>query len=597
MSIPSSQLDQIKSNIDIVQLIGELVPLQRKGNSYFGLCPFHQEKSPSFSVSSERQLFHCFGCKAGGDIFKFYQLYHRYDFPQSVEELAKRAGVEVSSNERSGEWEESLELLEFVAQIFEKNLEKPEAENFRNYLKDRGVPSSLAKTFRIGAHLGGSRDLAEAIHSASHRRDLAVRLGILGRNSSGEFVDRWRGRLIFPIADERGKIRGFGARTLGDEQPKYINSPASSVFDKKRLLYGMNLASEALRRKDFVILVEGYMDVISLHREGIQNVVGSMGTALSQDQVRKLKRWTHRFLSLFDADEAGLNASDRNLELFIREAIFAKVLILPGAKDPDAFFKDFEGNPGGAREAWKAALKGAKPAIDFLIEGRVLSEKDSVRRAMRLRELVDLLDRSPDPLQRVALKKEISKRFDIPWEMLDSGSSEAPVAPEMRSPSPSSAYQRTASRSLSDGPTKESAVFRELLKLLVLWGKDREFLLTEIVPFIEPSGPRSSAVLELFRADTDFEVKEWWEVLPDELQVEAREWLMEKPISADKESRDLAWTQIGKRLKSEFFKRESSRLQERLKAAESQKDEGSIKEILKEKQDLIRLIGESTSSV
>jgi DNA primase len=592
VSFPSSNLDQIKSNLDIVQVIGEFVPLQRKGNSYFGLCPFHQEKSPSFSVSSERQLFHCFGCKAGGDIFKFYQLYHRSEFPQAVEELAKKAGIVLEQSERSGDWDESLKILESVAVFFEKSLWAEEGIRFREYLNSREISEESARTFRLGAHLGGSREIADWIHSQSLSRDLAVRLGILGRSAGGEFVDRWRGRLIFPIADDQGKIRGFGARSLGDEQPKYINSPASPVFDKKRLLYGMNLASEALRRKDFVILVEGYMDVIALHRQGIKNVVGTMGTALSVDQVRKLKRWTHRFLSLFDGDAAGLQASERNLELFIREAIFAKVLVLPGAKDPDAFFRDFKEDFGAARKAWKLAAQSARPAIDFLIEARVLSEKDSVRRAMKLRELVDLLDRSPDPLQRIALKKEISKRFDIPWEMLESRGEGSDGQKEEQAP-PRAPYM--ASQADSKPSAGESVVYREMLKLLVLWGKDREFLPMEILPYMRAEGLRSATLIDLIREGQDFSTKDWWEILPEELKIEAREWLMEKALGTEEESLDLAWTQIGKRLKSDFFKKESTRLQQELKRAESQNDLGTMKEILQEKQDLIRMLGENTS--
>jgi len=584
MSFQASDIDQIKSNLDIVQIVGELVPLQKRGKNYFGVCPFHQEKSASFSVSSERQFFHCFGCKVGGDLIQFYQLYYRYDFHQSVEELAKKAGVTLEQSKRSGDWEESLALLEAVAVLFEESLASPPAEKFRDYLKARGIHQRLAEKFRLGAHLGGDRCLYDLCDKKGFSKDLAVRLGILGRTQQGEFMDRFRGRLMFPIADERGRIRGFGGRGLGNELPKYLNSPASPVFDKKKLLYGIELANEAFRLKDYAILVEGYMDVIALHRQGISNCVGSMGTALSLDQVRKLKRRTHRFLSLFDGDEAGLQATERNLEVFIREAITAKVLVLPGAKDPDAFFQELEARGEEPRAAWKSALKGSVPALDFLLRQRVFNESDSVRRAKKLREVVDLLDRSPDPLQRTALKREISERFQIPWEMLDSSPIEEiqPQTPIRR-------------REASSAP--EPVIFRETLKFLILWGKDMEFQLSENLSYLDASDPWARILENLVGrgfGGREIHSLDWLSEQSEDIQVEVREWLLEKDQSLPElEDLSLTWKHLTRRLKSEFFKRESNRLQENLIQAEATKNEEAIREILKEKQDLMRMLGDN----
>ncbi|TVQ79286.1 MAG: DNA primase [Bradymonadales bacterium] len=585
MAVPSSQLEQIKSNLDIIQVIGEVVPLQKKGNNYFGCCPFHAEKTASFSVSGERQLFHCFGCKAGGDLFKFVQLYHRYDFRQAVEELAKRAGVSLSQSDRSGDWDESLAILEKTAEFFEEQLWSSKAKAFQDYLKTRGIPKSVAKDFRLGAHLGGSQEVLSFLKRAQLSRDIASKLGIVGRKPPSDWSDRWRGRLIFPIADERGRIRGFGARSLGNEQPKYINSPASALFDKKKLLYGMSLASDLIRKRDYVILVEGYMDVIALHREGIRNAVGSMGTALTADQIRKLKRWTHRLLSLFDGDEAGLKATERSLDLYIREAVNAKVLILPGgAKDPDSFFESLRLKGEDRLKAWRQALKGAQPALDFLIQHRVLSETDSVLRAKRLRDLVELLDRSPDPLQRTALKREISSRFKIPWEMLENRPPEAPFKPS------GGFREQDHGRNAQEPP-----IYREALKFMILWGNDLELQATEILSFVEDQGPWSKLLRKLLAEGEDISSLKWLETESEEMQAEVREWLIEERTKdSDQESLDFVWTQIRKRLKSEFIKREGMRLQTALESAEAANDVKTVKAILREKQDLVRLLDESS---
>ena len=464
-----STVEAIRSSLDIVQLISEVVPLQKRGQNFFGICPFHHEKSPSFSVNSQKQLFHCFGCKAGGDIFRFYQLYYRVDFLQALEDLAKKAGIEVKQQPfRNQKWEESLQLLEEVCRFYEEQLYSPKAKRFRDYLNQRKIPEKCWKDFRLGAHLGGARELTEFLQKKSLSRDIAVQLGILGRTKAGQFIDRFRARLIFSISDENGKIRGFGARALGNESPKYINSPASSLFDKKRLLYGMHLAIPELRRKEYIVLVEGYLDVIALHEFGVRNTVGSMGTALTQDQVRKLKRWSGRVISLYDADFAGVQATERNLEHFIAEGIEAKVLVLPEAKDPDAFLHSSKLSNEEKRKELKKIFKSAMPALDYLVQRKVLSQKDSIQKARALRELNDFLEKVPDPIERQVLKQDLAKRFSLPKELFQAQNPAKPAKLAQKG-------QRRKSKVEWD---------RELLKFLVLFGKDQDFSLTEVLPYL-----------------------------------------------------------------------------------------------------------------
>ena len=291
----SDVVDSVRQAVDIVQVIGEVVPLKKSGGNHFGCCPFHHEKTPSFSVSASKQLFHCFGCKAGGDVFRFVQLYYRWDFKQALEELARKVGIQVEVAKADPVWEEGFMILDVVSKYFEESLQSKNGEVFRQYLQSRKIPKDLWTSFRLGAHLGDVFEVAKLLEKKSLSRDIAVQLGLLGRSSKGEYIDRFQGRLMFPILDEKGRVRGFGGRTMGSDHPKYINSPKTRHFDKGRLFYGMHLACHSIAKKEYAVLVEGYLDVLALHEFGVTNAVGSMGTALTIDQIRLLKRWSPRF--------------------------------------------------------------------------------------------------------------------------------------------------------------------------------------------------------------------------------------------------------------------------------------------------------------
>lgn len=568
-------VEQIKDSVDIVPLISELVPLKKRGASHWGRCPFHQEKSPSFSVSQEKQLFHCFGCKAGGDVFKFVQLYYKWDFPQAVEELAKRAGIEVRKHRVSPDWEESLEILEQAGKFFESVLTKEEKP--KAYLKSRKIPPTQWEAFRLGAHPGGGQALLRALDEKGLSRDIAVRLGILMKTKSGDYYDRFRGRLMFPICDERGRIRGFGGRSLSDEQPKYLNSPASAVFDKKRLLYGMHLATSALRRKEYAILVEGYLDVISLHEFGLQNSVGSMGTALTQEQVRQLKRWSSRVISLYDADLAGMTATEKNLESFLLEGIEAKVVILPEAKDPDAFVHDEARSKEEKLSLLKTSFKNAKRSLDYLIEKRVLVESDSLQRAKQLRSLVGMIDRLPDELERSMLKNEISERFQLPREALGLGQKELRQRP---------VQSRKQTSSSSDWAL-------EVLKFIVFWGDRAELDLTGLTSYLSSDRKWSKLLLELLKAGSDsnsIASLKWLNAYPEEVQREIREWTIGRVEPLVEFDIEEAWRGLVAKLRQGYFLEENKRLQTELEKADQARDEKRVRELLVEKKDLAQLM-------
>ncbi len=574
-------VESIRSALNIVQIIGEVVPLEKRGHNYFGCCPFHQEKTPSLSVSSEKQLFHCFGCKVGGDLFKFCTLYYKWDFPQALEELARRAGIHYEKTNRSFEvGKQAQQVLEAAAEFFEMNLNSPQGELAQIYLQTRKVPQELWKTFRIGFHPGTYDGLATYLDKKSLDRDIAAQLGLLGKSKQGLWIDRFRGRLIFSISDERGYIRGFGARSLGDEQPKYINSPNSPQFDKGRLLYGMHLALESLRKKDYLVVVEGYLDVIALYEYGIRNVVCPMGTALTRDQIRLMKRWTHRIVCLFDGDDAGIKATQRNLESFLEEGMEAKVACLSGAKDPEAFLHGELAEDQKKRELTKV-FKSSVFALDFLIQKSILVESDSIQRAKKLRALFQLLDRVPDPIERAMLKKDLVTKFNLPPEVLESSQSSgqtrplAPAKPEIRPVEPGNMIYE-----------------REILRFLVLWGGIENFDLTDLKPYLSFSS-KWSKLLEDFveKGKTSREISElhWLDDLDANFQSEFREWVLQEE-SVDHNKLSEIFKDLKKRLRAQYFKQQSFRLQMEIVDAEKTGDTESLRRLLIEKQDLARLL-------
>lgn len=580
-------VDNIRQNLDIVQVIGEVVPLKKSGTNFFGVCPFHSEKTPSFSVSATKQLFHCFGCKVGGDVFKFVQLYYRWDFPQSLEELAKRAGVTLEKSKSDPFWDEGFQVLDFASKFFEDSLHTKSGDVFRNYLKERKIPEKLWKDFRIGAHLGGSHLLVEELEKRAMSLDTGVRLGLLGRTERGDYIDRFQGRLIFPILDERARTRGFGGRTLGNDHPKYINSPKTPHFDKGRLFYGMHLACTQVSRKGYAVLVEGYLDVIALHEYGIANALGSMGTALTLDQIRLLKRWSPRVISLYDADRAGLAATERNLGNFLREGLESKVVVLQGAKDPDSLLHDESKTPDERKKILVTAFDESILAIDYLVQNTVLVEKNAQQRGKKLRSLVDILDHVPDEIERTVLKKDLAKRFELPEAMLFA-TAETRAVNQLPTTAPMGASSRPATTTPSNDRWE-----REILKFLILNGDLGDFSLTEAMPFLGSASKWGNLLLRL----AELELKsgaiaqlKWLEEIEPELQSAIREWVLEVKQESVSQVSQMLWSDLIRGLKRSYVQRESERIQKDLVAAETEKNFDRVRSLLSEKQSLVRMI-------
>ncbi len=430
-------VDEIKERLDIVDVIGAYVPLQRAGRYYRALCPFHAEKTPSFYVFPDSQRWHCFGaCSEGGDIFTFVMKREGWDFATALEELARRAGVTLRPRtpEQARAEEENARLKAAVAEAARYYhhllLHAPEAARAREYLARRGLSSETVLRFQLGYSLPAWDALRAYLTGRGFTPDELVRAGLLVEREDGSTYDRFRDRLMIPIRDPHGETVGFGARTLEAEGvPKYINSPQTPLFDKGRLLFGLDMARDAIRREECVVVVEGYMDVMQAHQAGFGNVVAQMGTALTETQVRLLKRHTRRLILALDPDAAGVQATLRGLEV-AREALDRelapvfnprglvgferrlgaeiRVLTLPAGQDPDDLIRQ---NP----DRWPVLVRESLPVVEFVL-GQLLRQtdlEDAKGRARVVEAMLPLLRDVADPVEREAYAQKVARALRL----------------------------------------------------------------------------------------------------------------------------------------------------------------------------------------
>ncbi|MBI4277048.1 MAG: DNA primase, partial [Armatimonadetes bacterium] len=359
--------EEIRRRVDLVDLAASYVTLRKSGRYYKGLCPFHQEKTPSFHVDRERGLFHCFGCGAGGDLFDFVMRVQRLTFPEALEELARRAGVEVERSpeaaRRATEQERLYQAMDAAVRFFEEQVRVSGGVRARAYLERRGVDAEMARRFRLGYAPEGWDGLLRALEGRGFAAGLLERCGLVAARQSGSgHYDMFRHRLVFPILDLRDRPVALGARALDDAVPKYLNSPETPLFSKSRMLYALNWAREAVRAAGEIVVVEGYMDALTCHQLGVAHAVASLGTALTMDQVLLCKRFAPRVILVYDSDAAGMAATERAMELFEDAEVEVRIAVLPGGGDPDRYLRDH-----GA-EAFRALLGAAMPIFDYRLD-------------------------------------------------------------------------------------------------------------------------------------------------------------------------------------------------------------------------------------
>lgn len=358
ISINDNTVDEIKSRCNIVDVIGQVIPLKKTGSNHKGVCPFHNEKTPSFVVSETKQIYTCFGCGATGDAIEFVEKYYNLEFKEAIEKIAGQYGIEIKSTSPSdGKREELYEINREAATFFYKAFIKGNNTGY-NYMKKRGIDISTLKKFGVGYADSEWDSLYNHFKDKGTEVKLLIELGLVSE-SKGKYFDKYRNRIMFPIINTRGKIIGFGGRAIGDDSPKYLNSPESKVFMKKNNLYGINLTRQEIDTEDYAILVEGYMDVISLYESGIRNVCASLGTALTENQAKLLKRYTNNIVLSYDADAAGQTASLRGMDILYKENCKVKVLQVSDGKDPDEFVRK------KGKEAFIRLVKEALPYADY----------------------------------------------------------------------------------------------------------------------------------------------------------------------------------------------------------------------------------------
>lgn len=429
MSISKLTTDKVKERADIVEVVGDYVPLKKKGQNMWACCPFHGEKTPSFSISPAKQIYKCFGCGKAGDPIQFVMDIEGIGFAEAIRHLAKKYGIEIEEEEEQtpaqlqeqGERESLFIALNFAKDFFVKNLKTEEGKSIGlSYFKERGFTPAIIEKFDLGYALDGWDHLLKAAKESGFQEDILLKSGLILQKEGDptRLYDRFRNRVTFTIHNVSGRPIGFGARILTKDknQPKYINSPETPIYHKSDVLYGMFQAKKAIRDKDNCYLVEGYTDVISLHLSGIENVVASSGTSLTEGQIKLIKRFTNHVTVLYDGDNAGIKASLRGIDLLLEGGLLVKAVVFPDGEDPDSFSQKV------GTQAFQGYLEAnSRDFIGFKI-GLYQDEiqRDPIRKAELIREVVQSIGKIPDPIIRSVYAKEASGLLSIEEEIIHS---------------------------------------------------------------------------------------------------------------------------------------------------------------------------------
>lgn len=416
----NSDIEEIKNRLNIVDVLRDYIRLEKAGANWRALCPFHNEKSPSFMVSEDKGIWHCFGCQKGGDVFSFVMEIEGLEFKDALKQLAEKAGIELKkmNPKLAAEKNKTLEILELATKFYETQLWQGEGKvNIINYLKDRGLKDETIKEFRLGYAPKGWRNLLAFLTGRGYKNEEIIKTGlIIKKEGTSDYYDRFRDRVIFPVADSNGKIVGFSARVApgGDEsQAKYVNTPETEVYHKSRILYGLNSAKQAMRQQDFVLLVEGNMDVIASAQAGIKNTVAVSGTALTPEQVGIIKRYTNKVKMLFDMDSAGENATKKSIKLCFEKDVEVQVVKLPAGKDAAELAQK---DP----EQLKGAVDQSQSAMDYFF-GQVFARHDKNKveqKKIIAGELLDMIGNMASAIEKGHWLKKLSESLDVAESIL-----------------------------------------------------------------------------------------------------------------------------------------------------------------------------------
>jgi len=466
------KIDQVRNATDIVDLIGSYVRFKKRGKNFVGLCPFHTEKTPSFNVSAERQMYHCFGCGVGGNAFTFVMEYEKVSFPEAVRTLAERAGISLPSVSDAGAGENETEALyeacSMAGRFFYHNLtETTEGKLALEYFRHRGFSDETIKTFGLGYAMNSWDSLIKHAEEKGILVDVLLKAGLARKRDDGTPYDYFRGRAMFPIHSTSGRVAGYGARKMREDDPlgKYINSPDTMIYNKSRILYGLYRSKEAIREKDYAILVEGYADLISVFQAGIQNIVASSGTALTPEQVRLLSRYTRTIVIVYDADSAGSKAALRGVDLILENDLDAKVARLPAGDDPDSFVKK-NGGP-----AFEELVKNSTSFVDFIAGAYEQRGKFQTPegQAEAIRTIVQSIAKMKDELKQHFYVKHVAEKYKlyetVLYRELERHAPRRGSGVEMRTARAGTSRETAvAARTVGELPAAEREVLRALLE-------------------------------------------------------------------------------------------------------------------------------------
>lgn len=559
--IPEQIVEQVRQRTDVAEIVGRYVGLKKSGNGYVGLCPFHTEKTPSFHVHADKQVYYCFGCHEGGDVFGFLMRHDQLSFPEAIRSLARQAGVDIPESGDDGSRLAPLyRVNEHALEFFRASLHGAVGREARAYLEKRGVPSDLVELLQIGFAPPGWEALIGHLAKIKQPLRAALEAGLVGERRNGEgHYDRFRGRIVFPIVEPGGRVAGFGARSLGSDEPKYLNSPDSPIYHKGQVLFGLSLATDAIRQTGRAVLVEGYFDLIALQRAGIAEGVAPCGTALTIEHARRLRRYTREVVLLFDGDEPGRRAAERALPLLAGEGLRVLCAFLPPDADPDSLVTE------GGEAALRACVDSARPLLDYMIERRLLaSSRHAWEAADRARDLAPLLAAVPDAVEHASYVRDIASQLEL---------TVGAVEKALRSSAPA----RTTSRpELPDArvrvePAKLDPITRTLVDALCTHPALVDHLQVLDAASLPP-GQGAALLVALFRAVHEYgheAVPRLLSPSADELPPELKSALAEITASSHPTTRELAERAVSDciaRLKTRSLERESTHIDSRLES-------------------------------
>jgi DNA primase len=581
---PEEKVSEIRDRASILEVVSDYINLKKAGKHYKGLCPFHSEKTPSFMVNEEKQIFHCFGCGAGGDVFTFLMKVGNFSFPQAVEELAKRYGVRLPSRELSPAKKKEMAKREILFQINQVASEyfhdllyrQREGEEGRRYLSQRGLSEKIIKEHRLGYSLERWDGLVQHLQEKKVSLELAWELGLIFPKKRGGWYDAFRGRILFPIFDLHQRVVGFGGRLIREGEPKYLNSPESSIYHKGEILYGLQVAKGYIPEKDCVIIAEGYFDLLTLHQFGLKHNVATLGTALTAQHVRILKRYTKNLITVFDADEAGIKASLRALPLFLEEEVAGKTVLLPEGEDPDEFLRK------GNLEDFEERVIHAVPLIDFFFEWLMKTHdiKSIDGKVKVAEEGMALIDKIPNKIRKNFYTKTLAEKLDLPESLL---MERLRSSPKDRIKAEEDLKKRPIERSF---PKSEEMVVRlmihhpEMIPAITKEGILREFE--------SPVLQKMAEGLEgLYQKRGRLDLTEALGCFEEDLKERLSEFaFQESDLKAG--DREKILKDCIQKIRKKKLKKDEGEILKRIKEAEKQKGEKGLDDLLMERQELTK---------